>query len=182
MRLFLAIELPDPARKHLADLCGALRRLSVSIVPPQNLHITLKFLGEVEETAVPTLCDALRTTPVAETAQVRSEVVELLPPRGPVRVVAVGLGGEVGKLLQLHQAVEERCDAQGFPPESRRYLPHVTLARARDPLSVRARDELPELLSKHLPGPPFDVTGFTLFESRLGGGPPEYIRLARFPA
>jgi 2'-5' RNA ligase len=180
MRLFLGIDLPDQVRKHLDDLCGTLRYLRVSAIPPQNLHITLKFLGEAEEAAVPPLCEALRGLTSLEPARVWADRCELLPTRGPVRVVAAGLGGDVGKLRTLHLAVEKACEREGFAPEARQYLPHVTLARARDGLTPHVRDELPQILSKHLPGPPLQVAGFVLYESRLGGGPPKYIPLYRF--
>jgi 2'-5' RNA ligase len=57
----------------------------------------------------------------------------------------------------------------------------VTLARARDPLPAQVRDDLSTDLRKHFPGPPFEVAGFSLFESRLKPGGPEYFRLAEFP-
>ena len=180
MRLFLAIELPDAARTHLADLCGRLRTWKLAIVPPQNLHVTVKFFGNVEDVAVQALCGALREVASGEAAQVWADRCELLPPRGPVRVVAAGLGGDVGRLRSMHREIEKACEGQGFAPERRQYLPHVTLARARDGLPARERDEFPQALSKHFPGPQFNVSGFTLFESRLGGGPPQYIPVARF--
>ena len=180
MRLFLGIELPEPVRSSLADLCGGLKYLRLSIVPPQNLHITLKFLGEADQAALLQLCEALRGLPAVEAAEVWPDRCELLPPRGPIRVVAAGLGGDVGKLRTLHQAVEEACEREGFARESRQYLPHITLARSREGLNPRVRDDLPQSLSKHLPGPAFEVTSFSLYESRLGIGPPQYIPLARF--
>jgi 2'-5' RNA ligase len=180
MRLFLAIELPEDVRKHLADACGALRNWKLAIVPPQNLHITVKFLGDVSEGATPALCAALRGVAPGGAAELSADRCELLPPRGPVRVVAGGLGGDVGRLRAVHRAIEDACESQGFAPERRQYLPHVTLARAREGLPARERDEFPQILSKFFPGPTFGVTGFTLFESRLGGGPPQYIPLARF--
>ena len=182
MRLFVAIELSEPAREHLADLCGGLR-FRLSIVPAQNLHVTVTFLGDVKESSVPSLTEALheawRELP-AGAARVWADRAELLPTRGPVRVVAVGLGGDVVRVREVHRSVEEACERNGLPRESREYLPHITLARARQPLAPVLRDDMTAAISRHLPGPEFEVRGFTLFESRLGSGPPEYIPLARF--
>ena len=192
MRLFLAIELPDDVRQHLAtwgpshvpDVRTYLKQRQInarlSVTPPQNLHVTLKFLGEVEESAVKPLCDALGSVPAEPASPVRAGHLELLPQRGPVRVVAAGLDGDVGRLERLYRAVEDVCEGERFTPERRRYLPHVTLARARDPLPGERRDRFMELLNRGFPGPSFEVRGFTLFESRLGAGPPHYIPLARF--
>jgi RNA 2',3'-cyclic 3'-phosphodiesterase len=191
MRLFLAIELPDPVRQHLADLTKD-RRLEnhvtsawgddfpISVTIPQNLHVTLKFLGEVDESAVGPLREALARVETAPPARVFVAHAELLPPRGPVRVVSVGLDGDVGRVAQLQRDVEAACAEHGFPAERRAYLPHVTLARARSPLPPDVRDGLQAYLDRLLPGPPFDVNGFALFESKLGAGPPRYTPVARF--
>jgi RNA 2',3'-cyclic 3'-phosphodiesterase len=179
MRLFLAIELPQPVRQYIGDLCGGLRSFPLSIVPPQNLHVTLKFLGDVPESEVPALSESLREAARGEASQVWADRAELLPPRGPIRVVAVGLGGEVSKLRRMHKSIEKGCGRQGFPPERRKYLPHITLARARQPHRGNERDDLSRAASKGLPSPPFDVEGVTLFESKLGPGPPQYIPLER---
>jgi 2'-5' RNA ligase len=186
MRLFTAIELPEDVRSHLASLGESVKRnagfggRSVSFTRPENLHVTLKFLGEVPEGEVPSVCDALRAVPVDGPIHVRANGFELFPPRGPVRVITAGLDGDVGALKLLAGAIENACEPLGFPPERREYRAHVTLARARDPLPAHVREDLSSDLRKHFPGPPFQVNGFTLFESRLRPGGPEYARLAEF--
>jgi 2'-5' RNA ligase len=192
MRLFLAIELPDDVRAHLSGWCDQgvslfnryLERRQIGArlagVPPANLHVTLKFLGQVDESAVPELCQALGGVDAGRAAPLRAGHAELLPPRGPVRVVAAGLDGDVGRLARLHREVEEACAACGVPPERRAFLPHITLARAREPVPRERRERLTESLEPYFPGPNFAAEGFTLFESRLGGGPPTYVPLARF--
>ena len=190
MRLFLAIELPDPARQHLSELGGpnfiadfvTVRwgdDFGVSSTRPENLHVTLKFLGDVEESAVAGLIEALKQIRMEAPMRLRVDGVELLPPRGPIRVVAVGLDGD-GRLARLHRAVGACCEDFGCPAERRDYRPHITLARAKRPIPKPLRQDLLDLLKPKLPGPEFEAPGFTLFESRLGGGPPQYIPLARF--
>ena len=192
MRLFLAIELPDDVRQHLATWgCSHVpavhtylkqRQINarLSVTPPQNLHVTLKFLGEVEQSGIKPLCDALGSVRLEVASPVRPGHLELLPHRGPVRIVAVGLDGDVGRLERLYREVDDACEREGLAAERRPYLPHVTLARARDPLPAERRDRLREMMDRGFPGPDFDVRGFTLFESRLGAGPPQYTPLARF--
>jgi 2'-5' RNA ligase len=180
MRLFTAIELPDLVRRHLAEqIVPGLVADSLTSVAPRNLHVTLKFLGEVDESAVIRLCDGLGRVRVERMDPLRAGHAELLPPRGPVRVVTVGLDGDVGRVAQLHHAIEGAC-AEFVPAERRRFLPHITLARARDPMPHDWRASLHHALERHLPGPDFAAASFTLFESRLSRGPPAYVPLARF--
>lgn len=192
MRLFIAIELPDPVRRHLTECVGpALSEFNryledrqiesrLAAVAPANLHVTLKFLGEADEPAVAALTNALRTVSVERVEPLRAGHIELLPPRGPVRVVSAGLDGDVGRVVRLQSAVERACADQGFAPERRPFLPHITLARARDPVPHERRDRLRQMVERDLPGPDFATDGFTLFESQLGRGPPTYVPLARF--
>lgn len=188
--MFLAIELPDAVREHLASMSRPLsdfvvakwgRDYRISVTRPENLHVTLKFLGEVEESAVGGLREALARVSADGPIPLRADGCELLPPRGPIRVVAAGLAGDDGRLRQLHRAVEACCDEQGFPPERRDFRPHVTLARARDAISASARARLSDQLRASLPGPPFEVKSFSLIESRLRMEGPQYMPLARFP-
>src|SRR4051812_25317998 len=181
MRLFTAIELPAPARNHLAGLAREwaenwgeeLLGFSndeyprVSWVRPENLHVTLKFLGEVHEPDVPKVCDALSGCASAGPMPLIVDHIECLPPRGPVRVIAVGLGGDVGRLTLLHREIERVCGQLGFSSERREYRPHVTLARAKIPLPRHVRDQLMVAGAGQLPGPAFDVAEFVLMESRL---------------
>jgi len=179
MRLFIALELPEPVRQCLAGLPRTDSR-DINHTPPDNLHVTLKFLGEVDPSAVEALSDALRQVDVKPSADVWGGHAEILPPRGPVRVVSVGLDGDVAGVVALQAAVEAACVGQGFPREQRKFLPHVTLARARQPLPSSNRPRLAELLGDHLPTPRFSARGFTLMQSQLGAGPPKYVPVARF--
>ena len=181
MRLFIALELPEPVRQHLAGLPRS-DSDAIKHTPPDNLHITLKFLGEVEPSAAGALSDALRQVQVKPSAEVWGGHAEILPPRGPVRVISVGLDGDVAGVIALQAAVETMCAAAGFRREHRKFLPHITLARARQPLPGSNRPRLAELLDAHLPTPAFSARGFTLMQSQLGAGPPKYTPLERFGA
>jgi 2'-5' RNA ligase len=192
MRLFTAIELPDPVREHLAGLAAGKdvrtsavvsrgRDYRVSRTRFENLHVTLKFLGEADEAAVPALCDALGSVTARASEDVWVGHAELLPPRGPVRVIAAGLDGDVARLELRYRDVEARCAGLGFPRERRAYRPHITMHRCRDPLPAQVREVAAEKYTPFLPGPRFRVESFALFESRLLPDTPQYIRLAHFP-
>src|SRR4051812_21864075 len=113
MRLFLAIELPEATRRHLLEAVDLLRPAWANVrwVKPDNLHLTLKFLGEVSEGAVAPLCEALRNVPSKAQLHLQPDHVELLPPRGSVRVIAAGVGGDVESLGALANDIETACAA-----------------------------------------------------------------------
>ena len=196
MRLFLAIELPDAVREHLAGISRDWKeawaertrgsayqdpREAVSWVRPQNLHVTLKFFGDVPENEIPELCDVLQSVDSPGAASLVPDRVECFPERGPVRVITVVMGKDEGRLVVLHGRIEERCELLGYERERRRYRPHITLGRCRRPLPPHMRTKLIEEGNRHLPGPPFEAKEFVLMESRLKPDAAEYIPLARFP-
>ena len=193
MRLFLAIELSDAPRRVLGGMSQAWREnwnqeLSglgtecppASWVRAENLHVTLKFLGEVPDTQVPRICDALKAIS-ANPIRLQPDRIKCLPERGPVRVIGVGLGGELERINQLFQDVEQAVEPLGFARERRAYRPHITLARLRSFLPSDARRTLSEAGTKHLPGPEFIAAEFVLMQSQLNPKGARYIPLARFP-
>lgn len=186
MRLFLAIELPEAVRRPLADLCarwkqsGIVRALSISWVRRENLHVTLKFLGETAEPRLPRLCDALQTVS-APAIRLRPDHVDCLPPRGPVRVIGVGLAGDLEAIHEIFEQIQRATEPLGFARERRRYRPHVTLARVRQPLPPRDRPALAEAGAPELPAPEFTAGEFVLMQSHLHPHGAQYVPLARFP-
>jgi len=184
MRLFLAIELPELSRHHFAVALDNLRRPWTNIrwVNAANLHLTLKFLGEVEDRAVAPLSDAIhQALRSPEPLQLQPDHAELLPPRGRLRVVAAGISGEVEPLRMLVDQIETACTGCGFRREHRPFRPHITLGRTRVPVPSSSRGALANDLQAYLPAPSFTVTSFSLIESHLGAGGSRYVRLADFP-
>lgn len=186
MRLFLTLELSAPAREHLASaqrlLAPALP--TASLPRAENLHLTLKFLGEVPDADVAKVIDTLRQVPPVGAVRLKAVALECFPPRGgAVRVVTAALqeGSETGRLARLHEGIEAACQRVGFAREGRAFRPHVTLARARVPLPGGQRDRLAELVKEAWPGPGFEVGEFCLFESRLKPSGAEYAVVGRFP-
>ena len=194
MRLFTAVLLPDEVRDHLDELGDRLTRLvraettsgskgQVKWVGPETLHVTLKFLGEVDDAQVPELIGHLRnaTKSAPGPFTIQADQIACLPParRAPVRVIAASLSGNVERLRQTFATIEGACKDFGIPPEGRPFLPHITLARCRVPLPAFMRDELAEASS---PGPWFDASQFAIVQSTLKPTGPEYRTIATFPA
>jgi 2'-5' RNA ligase len=131
----LAIELTAEVRDALTDVQGALSRScnGVRWVRPEQLHLTVKFLGETLAGEVTRVSEA-----VARSAA-RSRVFEMqltecgcFPPRGPVRIVWVGTHEPSGSLQECVNAVEEEMEGIGFPRESRPFSAHLTIGRAAE--------------------------------------------------
>jgi RNA 2',3'-cyclic 3'-phosphodiesterase len=115
MRLFTAVELPGEVREHLLRVRGELVEAAgladaVSWVKPENLHVTLKFLGEVPDPAVGELTKLLGGVRF-EPMRLAADHMVFFPKRGPVRVIAAGMAGDVDKLEGLFAEVENACAA-----------------------------------------------------------------------
>jgi RNA 2',3'-cyclic 3'-phosphodiesterase len=138
-RAFIAVDLaPFPALEpFLKDLSG-LRGLKP--VDASNLHITLKFLGDIEETSVKELEAAIRASSEG-IAPFEVEVFGsgVFPPKGSARVVWAGLKG-AEPLAGISARLEKALEPLGFAPEGRGFKPHLTLARVKNPsVSTAAR-------------------------------------------
>lgn len=183
MRLFTAIEIPDAVRDTLMEAARPLKGAcpEASWVRAENLHVTLKFLGEVPESQVTDVCNSLERVSMTGTARVAVGGLEFFPPRGPVRVIVLGLNGEVELIHRIFGEIDRTTAESGFPSEARPFVPHITLARARRTLQGSVRQTLPPLLRWAGSPPAFEVSSFSLIESKLGPGGPQYLRLATFP-
>lgn len=183
MRLFIAIELPPEVQRHLARVQDRLQQevRSASWTKQANLHLTLKFLGEVPEPDVPQLTSALTAIHPIEPFNLLACGITCFPSHGPIRIVAASFNGDEVRLRSLYHAVEETTAALGFARERRDYHAHATLARPRSLLPSAAKDKLTAVSSPHFPGPSFTACEFVLMESRLLRQGAQYTPLARFP-
>ncbi len=127
--------LPDDLRQRLAAAIERLRphAADVAWVAPSNLHVTLKFLGQVDETRVPALTDALRAALVDRRAiDVAVRGLGAFPSPTRPRVLWAGLEDAAGGMTALAEQVDIACDRLGFPAETRAFAAHVTLGRVRE--------------------------------------------------
>src|SRR3954469_1577456 len=152
-----------------------------SLTRAENLHVTLKFLGEVDARRAEELRESLAKVTGPPAIELAAAGVECYPPRGPVRIIAARLDGQTKALSAIHAAIEQRCRFLGFERETRAYRPHVTLARARPTLPPATRERLSELTRTRWPGPALVVREFVLIQSILKPQGAEYATVARFP-
>ncbi|HTP25100.1 MAG TPA: RNA 2',3'-cyclic phosphodiesterase [Anaeromyxobacteraceae bacterium] len=187
LRLFVALEPPDLVRRRLAAIQADLKRAAgralaeIRWIPPENVHLTLQFLGAV-------LDDRLEDVKTAVAGAALAAVPFHLevggaggfPSARRARVLWAAVGGDVAPLRELVSALGSRLAPIGFSPEERPFSPHLTLGRARDSRGVPG-------LAAHLaqigeaPGVSWRATEVVLFQSHLGPGGARYEALARAP-
>jgi 2'-5' RNA ligase len=141
VRSFVAVNIPSALREEIGGFFADLRTRvrGVRWVAPDNLHLTLKFLGEVERTRLPEVEEALEASragrgpfPVTLTG------TGVFPPRGRPRVVWLDVTEGGPELTALQGGVERALAPLGFPPEGRPFTPHLTVGRVKDPRHASA--------------------------------------------
>jgi 2'-5' RNA ligase len=141
-RVFIAIELSQIVRAHLADhidrLRSAMPEVRASWSREDDLHLTLKFLGDIPVTHVEQLSAAasIAASKIGPFEMV-VEGCRAFPFRGQPRVLWIGIDDPSGKLSKLNRALEDECAHAGFAREPRAFHPHLTIARIRQPNGSR---------------------------------------------
>ncbi len=149
-RTFVAVEIPTDVSEQAVRLVTRLNRTSAKVtwVESENLHVTLKFLGEVEATFIPDVCKAVRAV-VANQSGFELELggVGAFPNTSRPRTIWLGVTKGLDEMIALHDAVNEALANLGFRGENRRFVPHLTIGRVKQPSGTFA--ELSELITKH---------------------------------
>lgn len=190
MRLFVAVDLAERARAAagaiVAELAARLSterlldRGSIAWVLPANLHVTLRFLGEVGKEAASALVDAIGAPFEQERFAIELRGVGLFPAQGAPRVLWIGIEDGRVMLEDLQREVEQRVARLGLPVEDRPFAAHLTLARFKHLPSPRLRDRLGALAGPAVAGKS-PVDHVTLYQSELSLRGPDYRVLARGP-
>jgi RNA 2',3'-cyclic 3'-phosphodiesterase len=182
LRTFIAVEMGAEVRKPATELIKKFRsaRADVKWVEPHNLHITLKFLGEVEEAKTEEVCRAV-TEAAAASTPFSLEIcgAGAFPHLGRPRTIWLGTGEGRQALVDFQRRIEAALKPLGFLPESRRFEPHLTIGRVRN--SGPGIAELAELLLANVNQPVGRTTidDVVVFSSALETAGPIYEALAR---
>lgn len=176
-RLFVALTPPDTVRAELAGLAEPID--GVAWIPQENIHLTLRFIGEADESQQAKLEAALERVRVASFI-LPVEGIGTFPPRGRPKVLWAGLGQAHTRLFQLRQQVDDALLSVALELDVRHFHPHFTIARLREDLDEKA---LARFLRKHDPfeAPPFRVSGFQLYASELTPTGSRYKVVRQFP-
>jgi 2'-5' RNA ligase len=161
-RLFVALDLPDWVKRSLEPLARGLGDVRWST--PDQQHLTLRFIGEVGNGACRDVVEALATVP-ALPFELTLGGLGHFPPRGEPRVLWVGVEKSL-ELARLKRRIDRALEDVAIPPESRKFAPHVTIARIRETLSPT---RLGTYLMRHslYRSAPFPISSFHLYSSWL---------------
>ena len=181
-RLFVAIELPaslrEGVRDHIDRLRDSVPDARASWAREENLHLTLKFLGETPVSKV----EALSLAVERAAAQVSpfSAIVGgsgAFPPRGQPRVLWIGIDDSTGNLMKLYRSLEDECFQAGFSREERPFNPHLTVARLRQPHGSRRLAEVHQQIG--FDPVPLNVSDVCLIRSELRSEGSRYSVIGR---
>jgi len=169
-RTFVAIELPRAVRAKVIEHIEQLRRnvpdARASWSREHNLHLTLKFLGNVPASATPKLSDAIaRAISGVKPFELTVAGGGVFPPRGKPNVLWIGVDDRERKLNELYNRVEDECASAGFAREQRSFHPHLTIARLRKPGNERRLAEVHQNFG--FPPEMFSVSEVVVFKSEL---------------
>ncbi len=175
VRLFVALALPNPVRAELTALCAGLP--GARWVPPENLHLTLRFIGELDRSDIPEIDDALSHIAAAP-LDVALGTLGFFGKGRAIRALWIK-AVRSSALVALQARVESRLVRAGCAPETRKFVPHITLARLK-----RAQPKAVEqFVADHsmFKLDPFPVQALTLYSSFLSHAGAIYTPEVEYP-
>ena len=184
LRVFCAAELPEDVRARVAAHVARLQEAShsplrISWERAEKLHLTLKFLGELELAQVEALTRAAqRAAESVERFELIMQEAASFPLSGNPRVLWLGLSDDTHRLARLHKQLETECAREGFLRETRAFHPHITIARIRIP-NAAARHVANLHREMGFAPVSFTVNELVIMQSQLGAGGSRYTPLSR---
>jgi RNA 2',3'-cyclic 3'-phosphodiesterase len=179
VRVFFSVEIPDEIKENIEKLIGGLELGPMKWINKKNMHITLKFLGRVEDNKIESLVKT---------------VEELLKGFGPIkigfggfgafpdpkhpRVIWSGINGGAGELKKLADKIEDELCKKGYGEEEREFSPHLTIGRIKESIDTAALSRFFKENEQTSPGS-FVVNDISLMKSTLMKNGPVYEELKR---
>jgi len=178
MRTFIAIELPAEIKDYLSRLQEELKAAQADVkwVEPKNIHLTLKFLGEIDDKKSDKITKIIEDTCVEKNKfQARISSLGAFPKTDSPRIIWVDIDMGDKEVKQIAKELEQNLAKISIPKENRPFSSHITIGRIRTPLNreklVQYLKNKTELGGKNLE---FYVTNITFFKSTLAPGGPIY--------
>jgi RNA 2',3'-cyclic 3'-phosphodiesterase len=168
LRTFIAIPLPKECQSMLDHMQQDLRKYSADVrwVSISSIHLTLKFLGEVEPALIQNLSESLEKVSVSEqNFSIRLYGLGCFPNQRSPRVIWCGVDGDTEGLSRLQRKVEDICQEFGFAPENRPFHPHLTLGRVTGKRNLQPLLDCIKIGSEQQCS--FDVDSYNVYKSTL---------------
>lgn len=182
IRTFIAIDLEETARDFLRRISSDLQRQGADVgwVKNSNIHLTLKFLGDITEDSLLIINKELQTVfQTQEPLHLRIGGPGVFPNYDRPRIIWIGIHDNSDRLLNLFNTIEAALSKLGFPKEKRRFSPHLTLGRVR---SNKGKEKLIKAIKDQadLAGPDLRAHEAILFKSDLKPSGSVYTPLCKF--
>ena len=169
LRVFVAFKLPDEIIGHARALQAALKDLGLKLrwVKPQNLHLTLKFLGDIPAAETEAVGAGVKAAAGDKAAlDLTVQGMGVFPGIKRPRVLWIGFGGEVDRLKQLQSSIEDQLEAVGYRREKKGFKAHLTLARIKGGVAPDRLLRAIEAVGNFSPRP-FTARNLILYKSDL---------------
>jgi 2'-5' RNA ligase len=185
MRVFIAIDIDEKTRAVIADVQKQLKakvdikKGDLKWVEPENIHLTLKFLGEIDESKLPEIKDITKHTAEAHknfTLDIES-VGSFEGRRG--KVIWIGAGKGADELVTLQKDIDGRLEQARYPKEEREFSAHLTICRVRNPRTGFKLVDAAKQFAKFKFGS-IDANAICIYQSQLTAEGPIYTQMASF--
>lgn len=186
-RTFIALELNEGLQRHLSEVIREMASALPALrwVNPSGIHLTLAFLGELDDEQ---LAQAIAASEVAARQAQPFSYRLTRPgffgsPRSP-RVIWMGIEEPTGKLNQLHRALNSALEQRDFEIDKRPFSPHLTLARVKAPLTPNEQQTFQRLLADpqlSKPSLPYTVSALAVMKSELSRSGAQYSAIKEVP-
>ena len=183
LRTFIAIELPDTVRDFLLQLQNDLkkRRLQVRWVRNENIHLTLKFLGNIDALQIQEISRAIGQAAATQGPfDLKASGIGVFPTIRNTRVIWAGLSGDVEALRSLHTTLDRHLEKQGIQRERRPFKGHLTLGRSKGKIDARQMADA-IVACGGVASEIFSVDHVSFIQSRLQKGGAVYRRIMQAP-
>lgn len=183
-RIFIAIDISNKARESATAYINALRadfwRINVGWEHPEKLHFTIRFLGETDEDQLHRVLIAVeKTAHQHQPCQVRIVNTGVFPHPKKPKVLWLGVKQGEDEIVKTNKDLESGLQTAGFAPESRRFHPHLTIARIRD--QIKSRELVRVHKQRQFEPIEFTARGLTIYESKLQKTGSVYSSVRFFP-
>lgn len=146
-RIFIAIEASEEARESLSRVQSELEQTGadLKLVKPENIHLTLRFLGDVPEAEIGKIADVLEKVTTIDPFQIQINGLGVFPKPSFIRVIWAGVTVGSEKTTYLREKLDEKLQEIGYSPEDKDFTPHFTIARVK---SGKAKDKLNSIITE----------------------------------
>ena len=182
IRSFIAVELSPPLRQQIENIQNELKRAATDVrwVRTEGIHLTLKFLGALDEARLEEVAAVLEDCLTGETVfTLTAGSLGAFPNGNNPKVIWLGVQDERGELKSVHETIERGLTGLGFKSENRAFSPHLTLGRVTSAKGRRAVSRCLETMGGCACGT-FAVGEICLFKSELKPGGAVYTKLKSF--